>query len=224
MRCHHPEGCSRWAYYADADPSRRAPRFCARHRREGQVRAAYSNSTGGTGAALAGPTTCPRCQSRVSRRNLAKHRRSSRCAREARRLAATGRAWRVGRDLTAALRGRLMYRHPSLSSSPAPHAELFIAAADGRNETRSGAGNFTGACSACRRRKKGLAHCRVRLGHTEAGPARALATSLRKTSQFVGVGWSEQKGRWRVRVVVGGRAQHVGFFDDELEVTNPNLD
>jgi hypothetical protein len=64
----------------------------------------------------------------------------------------------------------------------------------------------------------------VRLGHTEAGPARALATSLRKTSQFVGVGWSEQKGRWRVRVVVGGRAQHVGFFDDELEVTNPNLD
>ena len=34
-------------------------------------------------------------------------------------------------------------------------------------------------------------------------------------SPFKGVSWSRQKGKWHSRIKLGGKARHLGYFDDE---------
>lgn len=45
---------------------------------------------------------------------------------------------------------------------------------------------------------------------------------LRKdsTSGYKGVNWSRQAGKWRVRIHVGGKEKHIGFFTDPLEAAH----
>jgi len=41
-----------------------------------------------------------------------------------------------------------------------------------------------------------------------------------KTSKYPGVDWYKQKGKWRARIYIDGRTEHLGFFVSELDAFN----
>ena len=41
--------------------------------------------------------------------------------------------------------------------------------------------------------------------------------SIRNTSGYKGVGWSQREGKWRSRLILGSRELHLGYFNDVVE-------
>ncbi|EKX42579.1 hypothetical protein GUITHDRAFT_111551 [Guillardia theta CCMP2712] len=208
VRCKYPEGCTRWATFGNQNASG-APLFCLEHRDVGQVRV-----TGRNESARSQRELCEFCLRKISRRNMAKHLKGNFC--KVKGLVAMQMARnRFGRDVTEALKGRSVGRHPSLQSAPAPPAEIFINSGE-ENRTVALLGNFTSCCLKCQQNKKGMRYCRFVKKHLEPG-GNVVSLEKRKTSQYLGVGWNEQKRKWRVRMTTDGKTLHVGFYDNELE-------
>ena len=135
---------------------------------------------------------CPSCGRSISRRNLSKHRSGSLCRRSA---SLPPQPLRFGTETSFALTGRSVGRHPSLGAPAAP-LELFMEATrQPTNYTLSRGGQekiFFASCGGCSRAKKGFWYCRAGKQHTEPD-CNATSIALKKSSPFLGVGWSAQK-------------------------------
>jgi hypothetical protein len=156
-----------------------------------------SNSTD----VAAGRINCPKCGKMILRRNLSKHRSRALCRRFAILAPHTSRM--MGRDATSALKGRVIGRHPSLGAPAAP-LELFMEATrQATNYTLALDGKervFFSCCQTCFETKKGLRYCRSVKKHTTDDYS-STSMAQRKSSPFLGVGWSSQKVWLRLTIL-----------------------
>ena len=53
--------------------------------------------------------------------------------------------------------------------------------------------------------------------------SRNLSISKRNNTGTIGVGWSNQKNKWLARIMINGKAMHLGYFDTKEEAIEARL-